>query len=102
MQPPRVIGTTLQSGSPVMTDTPAVKSKKAKIHATLDNQSHNVVGWVIEVFFIVLIVANVLIVILETVQGINLQFSKLFQTIEIVSLGVFTVEYSCLLYTSPS
>ena len=43
-----------------MTDTPAVKSKKAKIHATLDNQSHNVLGWVIEVFFIVLIVANVL------------------------------------------
>jgi len=81
-----------------MTDTPAVKSKKAKIHATLDNQSHNVVGWVIEVFFIVLIVANVLIVILETVQGINLQFSKLFQTIEIVSLGVFTVEYSLRLW----
>ena len=78
-----------------MSDTPAVKSKKARIHATLDNQSHNTVGWVIEVFFIVLIVANVLIVILETVQGINLQFSKLFWTIEIVSLGVFTVEY-CL------
>lgn len=81
-----------------MSDTPAVKSKKAKIHATLDNQSNNTVGWVIEVFFIVLIVANVLIVILETVQSIYLQYSELFRTVEIVSLGVFTVEYSLRLW----
>jgi voltage-gated potassium channel len=81
-----------------MTETPTVKSKKAKIHATLDNESHNTLGWVIEVFFIVLIVANVLIVILETVQGIDLQYDELFKTIEYVSLGVFTFEYSLRLW----
>jgi voltage-gated potassium channel len=36
---------------------------------------------------------------LETVQAINVRFSSLFWTVEIVSLGVFTVEYGLRLWS---
>ncbi|MGZ4904941.1 MAG: ion transporter [Halobacteriota archaeon] len=68
-------------------------SVKTRIYNLFDNRAHNTTSFAIEVFFVVLIVINVLIVILETVQSVYARYIELFLVIEAVSLAIFSVEY---------
>ncbi|MGZ4852996.1 MAG: ion transporter [Halobacteriota archaeon] len=68
-------------------------SLKTRIYNLFDNRSHTPVSLAIEAFFVVLIVINVLIVILETVQSVDAHYAALFWQIELVSLAIFSVEY---------
>jgi len=47
----------------------------------------------VSVFILSLIVVNVLVVILETVQVLALKYGTLFRTIEVFSIAAFSIEY---------
>jgi len=51
------------------------------------------------VFITTLISLNVLMVVLETVEKLSLEYEVLFKTFEMFSVGVFTVEYFLRLWT---
>jgi voltage-gated potassium channel len=55
----------------------------------------------IELFLQLLIIANVLAVILETVPGMSQQAGRWFQSFEALSIAVFTMEYFARLWSSP-
>lgn len=52
-----------------------------------------------DIFIITLISLNVLAVVLETVESLYTQFSQVFNTFELISVAVFTVEYVLRLWT---
>ena len=54
---------------------------------------------VFDVFIMTLISLNVLAVILETVDSLSSQYGDIFNTFEIFSVSVFTVEYLLRLWT---
>ena len=49
-------------------------------------------------FMVFLILSNVACVVLETVEGVNQEFSELFYTFELISVVIFTVEYTLRLW----
>ena len=53
--------------------------------------------WV-DVTLLVLILLNVLAVILETVQSLQLRFGKAFWAFEVISVGIFSVEYAARIW----
>ena len=53
--------------------------------------------WV-DVILLVLILLNVLAVILETVQSFQLRFGTAFRVFEVISVGVFSVEYAARIW----
>jgi len=58
-------------------------------------------GWghVVDLFLIVLILTNVLLIILETVPSISAQYKTIFTYIEIFSVVIFSVEYLLRLWS---
>lgn len=64
------------------------------------NSKRKTASVVFDVFFISLIVINVLLVILETFSGFSESVNSLFRTVELVSVIIFTVEYVLRLWTS--
>ena len=65
---------------------------KARIYDVLNDISGDPVGQAVTAFIIALIVLNVAVAILDTVEELS-QFSSLFYRIELVSLIIFTIEY---------
>ncbi|MGZ4849376.1 MAG: ion transporter [Halobacteriota archaeon] len=66
---------------------------KARIYDILDfEETADSIEWVVTVFLIGLILLNVIVAILDTVQELS-QFKALFHRIEVISLAIFTVEY---------
>jgi voltage-gated potassium channel len=64
------------------------------VHTLLEEgQSDSVWGRIIEAALIVLIVANVAAVALESIPSIGARFHGLFFTFEEISLGIYTLEY---------
>jgi len=55
-------------------------------------------GWV-DVFLLALILLNVLAVILETVNSVQLRFSKVFWFFEVFLVAVFSVEYAARIWS---
>jgi voltage-gated potassium channel len=53
--------------------------------------------WV-DLLLLVLILLNVLAVILETVNGLQLRFGRLFWAFEVFSVGIFTIEYAARIW----
>lgn len=53
------------------------------------------VSWICDNFLIILIVTNVIAVILQTVEPIHHAYGSFFDTFELVSIGIFSLEY-CL------
>lgn len=51
------------------------------------------VGRIIDVLLILLIVGNVIAIVLESVEEIASAHRQLFIAIEVISVGIFTVEY---------
>ena len=65
---------------------------KARLYDILNDISGDRTGQVVTGFIIVLIIVNVTVAILDTVEELH-QFSTLFYWIELISLIIFTVEY---------
>ncbi len=53
--------------------------------------------WV-DVILLVLILLNVVAVILETVKSFQLRFGTAFRVFEVISVGVFSVEYAARIW----
>lgn len=51
------------------------------------------VGRIIDVLLILLIVGNVIAIVLESVEEIASAHRQLFIAIEVISVGIFTIEY---------
>ena len=55
-------------------------------------------GYVFDVFMITLIIANVVAIVLETVQSLGAAYGDLFHLFEIASVAIFTAEYLARLW----
>ena len=87
-----------------MSESPARAhpSFRARMHMILESgHGAGVAGTVFEMALIVLIVANVLAVTIESVPAYAARYGKWFVAFEIVSIGIFTVEYALRLWTAP-
>jgi voltage-gated potassium channel len=58
-------------------------------------------GHVVEAVLITLIVGNVLAYTVQSIPSIDARFSHFFTWLEIVSVGIFTVEYLARIWTAP-
>jgi voltage-gated potassium channel len=78
------------------------QSFRARLHLVLDaGPDGGVPGSVFDGAMMVLIIANVLAVTLESVPHINAEYGTYFDTFEDFSIVVFTVEYLLRLWTAP-
>ncbi|MGZ7188195.1 MAG: ion transporter [Halobacteriota archaeon] len=70
-----------------------LENLRDRIYDILDfEETADALEWVVTVFLIGLILVNVVVAILDTVGELS-QFNALFRRIEVISLGIFTVEY---------
>lgn len=53
----------------------------------------------VDIFIMIVILLNVIAVILETLEGLADQYADFFRMFEIISVGIFTVEYFLRLWT---
>jgi len=72
---------------------------KVRLNDVLNNESGDAAGWTVTLFIVGLIVVNVGVAILETVEEFPPEYKTAFYWIEVVSLAVFTVEYGLRLWT---
>jgi voltage-gated potassium channel len=71
-----------------------LKSLKEKVYDVLiDVEVDKRADRVVALFLMLLIIANGLAVMLETVKALEIKYSRYFYLFELVSVGVFTVEY---------
>ena len=56
----------------------------------------------IDLFLTALVIANIISITLESVPHIYAEYRTLFTWIEIISVGIFTVEYLCRVWVAPS
>lgn len=75
---------------------------RAKVYWWLERPDRNATGprW-LEVILITLITANVLAVVMETVEPLYARWSLFFDTFERISVTLFTLEYFCRLWCAP-
>ena len=66
---------------------------QVKVFSLLDGSEYSKVSRFIEFFIVAIVVLNVLVIILESVQTINQQFGTAFFYFEVFSVIVFTIEY---------
>ena len=59
----------------------------------VEGTTNDIISRGFQIFMVVLISLNVLMVIVETEEEISSQFSKLFYTFELFSIVIFTIEY---------
>jgi voltage-gated potassium channel len=73
-----------------------------RVHMVLEaGRSSGTVGLTFEIFLIVLIVSNAVVVSLDSVAGLAAAYGKYFQVFETVSVVVFSVEYVLRLWSAP-
>jgi len=58
------------------------------------------VNLIFDYFIIVLIILNVIAIALDTLTGLSPDFQKALKIFEIISIGIFTIEYLMRLYVS--
>jgi voltage-gated potassium channel len=74
---------------------------KQKIYNLVEKGSHgSKINLWFDYFIIILIVLNVVAIALDTLTGVPEHFLKIMKLFEIVSIGIFTIEYSLRLYVS--
>ena len=66
---------------------------QVKIFKLLDGSEYSKVSRFIEFFIVAIVVLNVLVIILESVQTINQRYGTAFFYFEVFSVVVFTIEY---------
>lgn len=74
---------------------------KQKIYNLIEKGSHgSIINLLFDYFIIILIVLNIIAIALDTVAGLAPKFLSLLKVFEIVSIGIFTVEYLMRIYVS--
>ncbi len=74
---------------------------KKRIHDLLEiSRRSGDLSWYIDIFIISLILANVIALILETVEPLYLKYGRFFELFEIFSVIFFTVEYILRVWTA--
>lgn len=74
---------------------------KQRIYHLIEKGSHGSrINLLFDYFIILLIVFNVIALALDTLAGLNDEFRNLLRIFEIVSIGIFTVEFILRLYIS--
>jgi voltage-gated potassium channel len=74
---------------------------KQKIYKLVEKGSHgSKVNLIFDYFIIVLIILNIIAVALDTLTGLPEHFLKIMKIFEIVSIGIFSIEYLMRLYVS--
>ena len=74
---------------------------KQKIYHLVEKGSHgSVINLIFDYFIIILIIFNVAAIALDTLVGLPAQLYRLLKIFEIISIGVFTVEFLLRLYVS--
>lgn len=76
-------------------------SWQARVYDWLTPHEGGSTGRYIDLFILLLIAGNVLAVTLETIPDWAARFANTFQTFELVSVTIFTVEYVARLWTAP-
>src|SRR5262249_58922272 len=73
-----------------------------RVHDLLE--SRHLRGWalVVQGALILLILANVLAVVLETVESLEKSYAQFFHWFEIVSVAIFALEYVARVYSAPA
>ncbi|WP_347835209.1 ion transporter [uncultured Planktomarina sp.] len=56
----------------------------------------------IDLFLTVLVIVNIIAITLDSVPQIHTEYKALFEWIEIISVGIFTLEYLCRIWVAPS
>src|SRR5262245_26828594 len=73
---------------------------RERIHHLIEVEADDVgVERAVNLFLVVFIVANVVAVMLETVEALDREYANYFQVFEVSSVVVFTVEYLLRLWT---
>lgn len=82
-------------------DTRPVRNVKAIVYDLIggDPSSCGMIGRLVNIFLMLLIIANVLAVLLESVQEYYNAFETFFINFELFSIAVFSVEYVLRLWT---
>jgi voltage-gated potassium channel len=70
------------------------------VYLTIEAGGSNTAARYFDDFMVVLILANVLAVILESVPSIHAAFATAFLVFDVVSVGIFTIEYALRLWAS--
>jgi voltage-gated potassium channel len=74
---------------------------KNRIYNLVEKGSHgSLINLIFDYFIIVLIVLNVIAIALETLTGLSARFQIILRIFELVSIGIFTVEYLMRIYIS--
>ena len=71
----------------------SISKIQAKTYALLDGSEYSAASRFIEFFIVSIVVLNVLVIILESVQTVNQDFGHAFYYFEVFSVIIFTVEY---------
>lgn len=75
---------------------------RKRVHAVLDQTSaHDRVGVLTHRIIIALILLNIAAVVLESVPALAERWGVLFQTVEIVTVAAFAVEYAARIWAAP-
>lgn len=75
---------------------------KLRVHDILvDTDDDETIDRIVALFLVLLIVANVAAVVLETVDEYSLKYASAFHWFEVFSVAVFTVEYLLRLWIAP-
>ena len=71
----------------------SISNFQSKLCGLLDGSTYNSTSRFIEYFIVVVVILNVLMIILESVNEISLLYSSFFYNFEVFSVIVFTIEY---------
>lgn len=77
------------------------RALRRRIHLVLEGRAGGTAGLIFETVLITLIVLNVLAVALDSVPAINAAHQVAFTWFEVLSVGLFTIEYALRLWTAP-
>jgi voltage-gated potassium channel len=73
-----------------------------RVHLVLEaGRSSGRLGLLFEIFLIVLIVANAIAVSLDSIPRLGAEYGRLFEIFEVISVGIFTVEYALRVWSAP-
>jgi len=71
-----------------------VRRLKQRVHEILDgHKPDDPLGRVVGMFIIALILLNILVIILDSVEGLDARYGSFFRVFEAISLVAFTIEY---------
>lgn len=79
----------------------ASRTLRHRVFELLDQSSHELGAQIVDWVLIALIVVNVTATVLESVPQFAADYGPAFLVVEIVSVGIFTLEYALRIWTAP-